>query len=112
MTVTEKIADQTDSDNCLTVYILNQLYLSKATSKSIFNSTVTLIFFKKQADHWDHHVDSTSSKKIHHNSPENSSSPEMQHSHMTHTEKAELDQQLSTTMKEDSNSIIMKEEHQ
>ena len=36
----------------------------------------------------------------------------MQHSHMTHTEKAELDQQLSTTMKEDSNSTTMKEEHQ
>ena len=57
-------------------------------------------------------IDSTLFKKIHCNSLKNFLSSEMQHSHMTHTEKAELDQQLSTAMKEDSNSTVMKKEYQ
>ena len=112
VTVIEKIADQTDFDNHLTIHILNQSYLSKTTSNSIFNSTIIFIFFKKQADYWNHHVNLTLFKKICYDFSENSFSSEMQHSHMTYTEKAELDQQLLIAMKEDLNSTVMKKEYQ
>jgi hypothetical protein len=112
VTVTGKIAGRTDSDNRLAVRVLDQSYLPKATPKSTSNPTVTPTSSKKRADRWGRRVDSTPSKKVRRDSPENSPSPEVQHPHMTHTEEAELDQQLSTAMEEGSNSTAVEEEHQ
>ncbi len=103
LAVTGKIAGRTDSDNRLAVRILDQSYLPKPTLRPTSNPTVTPTSSKKRADRWGRRVDSTPSKRIRRDSPKNSPSPEAQLPQTTHTEDAELDQQLSTTMEEGSN---------
>lgn len=101
--VTGKIAGRTVSDNRLAVRVLDMSYLPKSTSTSTSTPTLTPGSSKKQADRWSRNAESsTPSKRIRHSSPKKSPSPEVQHPQTPHMSENELDQQLSTTLEEDS----------